>query len=69
MAMWRGDELVLSRIAADVEGGLFFIAECEDEAAGVMKFQLEDGQSGERRHPGKGTSAFGLAHRADAGRR
>jgi GNAT superfamily N-acetyltransferase len=44
MAMWRDDELVPSRIAADVDSGLFFIAECDGEAAGVVKFQLEDGQ-------------------------
>jgi len=43
MAMWRGDELSPSRIAAEVEAGLFFIAECDGEAAGVVKFQLEDG--------------------------
>ena len=42
--MWRDDELVPSRIAADVDAGLFFIAECDGEAAGVVKFQLEDGQ-------------------------
>jgi GNAT superfamily N-acetyltransferase len=44
MAMWRDDELVPSRIAADVSGGLFFIADCDSEAAGVVKFQLEDGE-------------------------
>ena len=42
--MWRDDELVPSRIATDVEAGLFFIAECDGEAAGVVKFQLEDRQ-------------------------
>jgi GNAT superfamily N-acetyltransferase len=42
MAMWRDDELVPSRIAADVNAGLFFIAECDGEVAGVVKFQLED---------------------------
>jgi GNAT superfamily N-acetyltransferase len=44
MSMWRGDELRPSRIATDVGAGLFFIAECDGEATGVMKFQLEDGQ-------------------------
>jgi GNAT superfamily N-acetyltransferase len=34
--------LVPSRIAADVNAGLFFIAECDGEVAGVVKFQLED---------------------------
>ncbi|MEI8063824.1 MAG: GNAT family N-acetyltransferase [Verrucomicrobiota bacterium] len=42
MALWRADELLSSRIAADVAAGLFFIAECDGEAAGVVKFQLED---------------------------
>jgi GNAT superfamily N-acetyltransferase len=42
MAMWRGDELTPLRIAADVEAGLFFIAEDNGEAAGVVKFQLVD---------------------------
>ncbi len=42
MAMWRDNELVPERIAADVAGGLFFIGECGGEAAGVIKFQLED---------------------------
>lgn len=44
MVMWRSDELVASRIATDIDGGLFFIAECDGESAGVVKFQLEDGQ-------------------------
>jgi len=42
MAMWREDELLPARIAADVEAGLFFLAESEGLAAGVVKFQLED---------------------------
>jgi GNAT superfamily N-acetyltransferase len=40
--MWRDDELSSSRIAADVDAGLFFLAECGGEAAGTLKFQLED---------------------------
>ena len=44
IAMWRRDELVPSRTAADVDAGLFFIAECDSEAGGVVKFQLEDEQ-------------------------
>jgi GNAT superfamily N-acetyltransferase len=40
--MWRDDELLPSRIAADVETGLFHVAECAEEVAGVVKFQLED---------------------------
>lgn len=42
MAMWRADEMLPSRIAEDVDAGLFIIAECDGETAGVMKFQLED---------------------------
>ena len=42
MAMWRDDELSPARIAADVDAGLFFIAECDGVTAGVVKFQLED---------------------------
>jgi GNAT superfamily N-acetyltransferase len=40
--MWRNDELSHSHIAADVEAGLFFVAECDGEPAGTVKFQLED---------------------------
>jgi hypothetical protein len=40
--MWRDDELLPSRIIADVDAGLFFVAECEGVAAGVVKFQTED---------------------------
>jgi GNAT superfamily N-acetyltransferase len=39
--MWRANELLPANVAADVNAGLFFIAECEGEAAGVVKFQLE----------------------------
>lgn len=42
MRMWRDDELVASRLGADVAAGLFFIAECNQEPVGVVKFQLED---------------------------
>jgi len=42
MRMWRDDELQPGRIAADVEAGLFHLAESDGEAAGVVKFQLED---------------------------
>ena len=42
MRQWRGDELSEARIAADVAGGLFFLAGCDGRAAGTIKFQLED---------------------------
>lgn len=40
--MWRDEEIVPARIAADVAAGSFFLAECDGEAAGTVKFQLED---------------------------
>jgi GNAT superfamily N-acetyltransferase len=42
MAMWRDNELLPMRIAEDVRSGLFFLAECDSEAAGTVRFQLED---------------------------
>jgi GNAT superfamily N-acetyltransferase len=40
--MWRLDEISPSRLAADVATGLFFVAWCGGEAAGTLRFQLED---------------------------
>jgi len=42
MPMWKDGELSSSRIAADVNAGLFFVAECDGEVSGTAKFQLED---------------------------
>jgi GNAT superfamily N-acetyltransferase len=42
MPLWRQDELQLNKISADVRSGLFFLAECDGEAAGTVRFQLED---------------------------
>jgi GNAT superfamily N-acetyltransferase len=42
MSMWRADELLPTHAAGDVDAGLFFIAESEGVAAGVIKFQLTD---------------------------
>jgi GNAT superfamily N-acetyltransferase len=42
MSMWQDGELLSPRIAADVDAGLFFVAECDGEVAGTVKFQLED---------------------------
>ena len=42
MTLWRDSELEAERIAADVGAGLFFVAEKCGEAAGTVKFQLED---------------------------
>lgn len=40
--LWCDDELDAEQIDADVAAGLFFVAKCAGEIAGVMKFQLED---------------------------
>jgi orotate phosphoribosyltransferase/GNAT superfamily N-acetyltransferase len=40
--MWKGDELSPARIADDVTNGSFYVAECDGEIAGTIKFQLED---------------------------
>jgi GNAT superfamily N-acetyltransferase len=40
--MWKDGELLASRIAAEVDAGLFFVAECDGEVAGTITFQLED---------------------------
>jgi GNAT superfamily N-acetyltransferase len=40
--MWRDGELTASSVAADVAAGLFHLAEADLEAAGTIKFQLED---------------------------
>lgn len=42
MPLWREDELKSADIAADVAAGLFFLAEVSGDAAGVVRFQLED---------------------------
>jgi len=42
MPLWKEGELTLERVAADVAAGLYFIAECDGETAGTVRFQLED---------------------------
>jgi GNAT superfamily N-acetyltransferase len=42
MTMWREDELLPIRIGDDVRSGLYFLAECDGEVAGTVRFQLED---------------------------
>jgi GNAT superfamily N-acetyltransferase len=42
MPLWRLDEIASPRIESDVAAGLFFLAECNREFAGTVKFQLED---------------------------
>jgi GNAT superfamily N-acetyltransferase len=40
--LWEAGELDRGSIHADVEAGLYVIAELSGEAAGIVKFQLED---------------------------
>lgn len=63
ITMWRDDELLPSRVAADVEAQTFFVAECEDEIAGVIKFQLEDAVFWPDVPPGESTFVHRLAIR------
>ena len=42
MPMWRQDELLPNSITADVQSGLFFLAEYDGEPAGTIRYQLED---------------------------
>jgi GNAT superfamily N-acetyltransferase len=42
MPLWRDENLEFARVAADVNAGLFFVAELSGESAGIVKFQLED---------------------------
>ena len=42
MPLWEQEHIALSVIERDIELGLFYIAFCEDIAAGVVKFQTED---------------------------
>ena len=42
VVMWDEGELAPEQIAAEVRSGLFFVAEANGEAAGVIRFQFED---------------------------
>jgi GNAT superfamily N-acetyltransferase len=42
VVMWEEGELNAARIAAEVAAGQFLIADVEGDAAGVIRFQLED---------------------------
>ena len=42
VVMWDEGELAPAHIASEVQRGMFFLAEVEGEAAGVIRFQLED---------------------------
>jgi RimJ/RimL family protein N-acetyltransferase len=40
--MWREDEIQTERLQSDIAGGLYFVAECAGQPAGMFKFQLSD---------------------------
>src|SRR5665213_805523 len=42
MPLWQEDELAPANIAADVRAGLFFLLGYSGDAAGTVKFQLDD---------------------------
>jgi GNAT superfamily N-acetyltransferase len=42
MSLWKVGELSPSNMADDINASLFFLAECNGETAGTVKFQLED---------------------------
>jgi hypothetical protein len=66
--MWRDDELDPRHIADDVAAGLFVIAWSGTDAAGTMKFQLEDPLFWPDLPPGEATYIHRLAvRRAFAG--
>ena len=74
--LWMEDELAPTRIATEVDAGLFWLAETDGDCAGTLRFQLEDplfwpdAVSGEaaylhrlairRRHAGTGLSTLML---------
>lgn len=42
MPLWTEEELTPARLAPDVAFGQFFLAECDGEPAGTLRFQLTD---------------------------
>lgn len=69
MPMWLPDELDLPRLRADVEAGLHFVAELENEVVGTLRFQLEDPEYWPDRPRGEAAYVHRLAVRRDqAGR-
>jgi GNAT superfamily N-acetyltransferase len=42
MPMWPEEEMGVERILPDINAGLFFLAEYSGNAAGTMKFQMDD---------------------------
>lgn len=42
--MWKPDELSLEPLRRHVNAGMHYLAECAGEAAGTLRFQLEDAE-------------------------
>ena len=42
VVMWDEGELVAGRVEAEISAGLFFVGEVGGEAAGTLRFQIED---------------------------
>ena len=42
MPLWKESELLPERIAGEVGAGMFYLAECDGEPAGTVRFELED---------------------------
>jgi GNAT superfamily N-acetyltransferase len=42
LSMWQPGELESDSIVADVAEGLYFLAECDGQPAGTLRFQLSD---------------------------
>ena len=42
MSLWQPRELEAHSIAADVAAGLYYLAECDGEPAGTLRFQMTD---------------------------
>jgi GNAT superfamily N-acetyltransferase len=40
--LWKADELAPNKIAADVSGGLYWLADVDGASAGCVRFQTED---------------------------
>jgi GNAT superfamily N-acetyltransferase len=63
IALWSGHELLPQHIAADVEAGLYWLAWCEGDPAGTLRFQLEDPVSWPDASPGEAMYVHRLAVR------
>ena len=60
---WQEAHLAEIVIAADVEAGIYFIIECDGEAGGTLRFQLEDPEFWPDMSPGQAAYIHRLAVR------